>query len=204
MEITPLFPQAISSSKIIDKTQFENLKSYSDLRKNAGNKVSKDAYILNNPKYVGLKTELEKILEKHMIEVYAPKDFDNIKIFITQSWVSHTTTGEHHHRHNHVNSVLSGVLYLQVDPKIDSIMFSKEMDRPDTLLKFETDRYNSFNSETYNIANLETGDVIVFPSTLSHSVNIREDSSTTRISLAFNSFIKGRLGSYHEYTEVYL
>jgi uncharacterized protein (TIGR02466 family) len=206
MKITSLFPQAISSSKIIDKTQFENLKSYSDLRKNAGNKATKDAYILNNPKYVGLKTELEKILEKHMIEVYDPEDFDNIKIFITQSWVNHTTTGEYHHPHHHTNSVLSGVLYLQVDPKIDGIMFSRSaVDfRPDTLFKFETTRYNSFNSETWNITGLETGDVIVFPSTLTHSVNTREDSSTTRISLAFNSFVKGRLGSYHKYTEVYL
>jgi uncharacterized protein (TIGR02466 family) len=139
-----------------------------------------------------------------MIEVYAPKDFDNIKIFITQSWVNHTTTREYHHKHYHVNSVLSGVLYLQVDPKIDSIMFSKEMGRPDTLLKFETDRYNSFNSETCNIMNLETGDVIIFPSTLSHSVPNREASSTPRISLAFNSFVKGKLGSEDEYTEVYL
>ena len=45
--------------------------------------------------------------------------------------------------------------------------------------------------------------IIIFPSNLKHSVNkIIEDK--TRISLSFNSFVKGRIGNKEDLTEVKL
>ena len=44
------------------------------------------------------------------------------------------------------------------------------------------------------------GDIVLFPSTLEHSVPTTSDDKT-RISLAFNSFIKGTLGDNKSLTE---
>jgi predicted 2-oxoglutarate/Fe(II)-dependent dioxygenase YbiX len=48
---------------------------------------------------------------------------------------------------------------------------------------------------------VSTGDVILFPSNLMHEVP-PTTSGANRISVAFNVFLKGRLGDYDELTEL--
>lgn len=50
---------------------------------------------------------------------------------------------------------------------------------------------------------VKEGMIIIFPSNLKHSVDkVKEDK--TRISLSFNSFVKGSLGDKENLTEVKL
>jgi hypothetical protein len=51
---------------------------------------------------------------------------------------------------------------------------------------------NKFNSVTVNI-HVNQGDIILFPSDLSHSVPVNNEDYT-RVSLAFNSYFEGILG----------
>ena len=52
--------------------------------------------------------------------------------------------------------------------------------------------YNIFNSTSWTL-NVKTGDLILFPSQVSHEVNSK-NGKNKRVSLAFNVFIKGKLG----------
>jgi hypothetical protein len=47
----------------------------------------------------------------------------------------------------------------------------------------------------------KTGDIILFPSSLTHMVETKEGTNT-RISLAFNVFIKGTVGNNKNLTEL--
>jgi hypothetical protein len=45
--------------------------------------------------------------------------------------------------------------------------------------------------------------IVLFPSYLVHSVKTKDDDSE-RVSLAFNVYLKGKIGSYHSITELVL
>ena len=62
----------------------------------------------------------------------------------------------------------------------------------DTIM-LEYQKYNLFNSTSWNFP-IETGNVILFPSHLVHGVNNKKGTNL-RISLAFNVFLRGHIGS---------
>ena len=203
MELIELFPKVISVSELKDLGSFDKLRNL-DLKDNIGNKSGKNAYILNNPEYSELKAAIEVILNEHFYKVYNPEDFENIELYVTQSWVNHTEKDEYHHRHSHPNSILSGVLYLDIDKDSDNITFFNGQSKHDTLLTFIPEEYNLYNSSAWTVGEFKEGNIIIFPSILEHEVATRKDSGITRISLAFNSFVKGKLGVYNDYTELHL
>jgi uncharacterized protein (TIGR02466 family) len=110
--------------------------------------------------------------------------------YITQSWVNFTEPGELHHRHMHTNSLISGVLYIQVKPEVDRICFYRNSPAQILVSHDQLSPYSS-PSICYSV---DVGDLILFPSALVHDVE-RTTGAHTRISLAFNAFVKGELGS---------
>ena len=60
--------------------------------------------------------------------------------------------------------------------------------------------WNSFNSGSWFFP-VESRDVIMFPSSLSHLVT-KKKGYNTRISLSFNVFVKGFLGEKENATEL--
>lgn len=50
---------------------------------------------------------------------------------------------------------------------------------------------------------VKTGDIIIFPSSLTHAVETKQGDNT-RTSLAFNVFIKGTIGNNKSLTELHL
>mgnify|MGYP003150075757 CR=1 FL=1 len=52
---------------------------------------------------------------------------------------------------------------------------------------------NAFNSAFWWFA-VKTGQIMLFPSSLNHSVEAKQGNNT-RVSLSFNVFIKGNIGS---------
>ena len=104
--------------------------------------------------------------------------------------------GEFHHKHEHPNSFISGVLYIHTDSTKDKITFHRSGYKQ---LQLATDTFDIYNSDSWWF-NVKTGGLVLFPSSLTHHV---EDvvADETRISLAFNSFIKGTLGDNRSLTE---
>jgi uncharacterized protein (TIGR02466 family) len=199
--INGIFPTPIYISKLNRKLTNKELsfidKTKSDCNKNEGNITSNDNYILNQKPFKELKTDLDLRVKDYFEKVISPTNV--ITPYITQSWLNYTETNQYHHKHQHPNSLVSGVFYINCQEEHDKIKFFN--DRYQTI-KPEIKEYNIWNSESWWFS-VKTGDVILFPSSLTHMVETKQGDNT-RISLAFNVFIKGTVGNNKNLTELTL
>ena len=164
---------------------------------NAGNTTSANNYILNEP---GLES-IRNILTAHTAEfikrIYSPKY--EIVPYITQSWSNYTKENEYHHSHEHPNSFISGVLYINANDEHDKITFQKKGYQQ---IKPVSSEFNWYNSESW-FYTVRTGMIILFPSGTTHMVE-NKGGDNKRISLAFNTFFKGTMGENSQLTELIL
>ena len=166
--------------------------------KNTGNINTKDNYILNRKEFKNIKKFLDQCCKDYLEKIISPKN--NIELYITQSWLNYTEENQYHHTHAHPNSIVSGVLYFNCDKKNDQIKFTNPVGYQQ--IKPEIKNFNIWNSETWWFP-LETGQLVMFPSSTTHQVDTKKGTNT-RISLAFNTFYKGKLGSNDNLTELIL
>lgn len=190
--ISPIFCTPIYSSSIDREFTKKEIEFFKKHKKqsyfNAGNRKSKNNYILEEAVLKNIKSIVIEKINEYIENVICPKD--KIEPYITQSWLAITEKNESHHSHNHPNSYISGVIYINAKEESDSIVFvNKKYEQ----IKVYAKSWNIFNSENWWVS-VKTGDILLFPSDLEHRVNTKEDSDS-RISLAFNVFIKGTLGS---------
>jgi uncharacterized protein (TIGR02466 family) len=155
--------------------------------KNYANKSSTNTYILNESELSDINTFCNNALEFYFDEVYKP--LTKVKSIITQSWLNYTNIKQHHHGHTHPNSLISGVLYIKANKEIDRICFGRTNYKQISIAERERNDYNTDEVEF----KVGEGELILFPSNLYHRVPPKEDD-TVRISLAFNSFVKGEIG----------
>jgi uncharacterized protein (TIGR02466 family) len=199
--INSIFPTPIYISKLNRELTNKELlfidKTKSDCNKNEGNITSNDNYILNNKVFKDLKEDLNLRVQDYFEKVLSTTDA--ITPYITQSWLNYTETNQYHHKHHHPNSLVSGVFYINCDNKFDKIKFFNTEYKT---IKPEVKNWNLWNSESWWFP-VKTGDIIIFPSSLTHMVETKEGTNT-RISLAFNVFIKGKIGNNEQLTELIL
>ena len=192
-----LFPTAVTFYKHKGITEKEiKFIAKQETRGNTGNTTSIDNNILENREMKKLKQFIEKSLKEYFQNIYVPKN--NVEPYITQSWCNYTKEGQYHHKHAHPNSFISGVFYVQADKTKDKIYFYKEEYKQ---IKIPAKEYNLFNSESWWF---ETGtnDLVVFPSNLTHMVE--KVVGKERISLSFNTFLKGYIGEDTELTGLHI
>lgn len=199
--IHSIFPTPIYISKLNRKLTNKELsfidKNKLNCNKNEGNITSNNNYILNEKEFKNLKQELDLRVQDYFDKVISPAN--NITHYITQSWLNYTETNQYHHKHQHPNSLVSGVFYINCDDKFDKIKFFNDTYKT---IKPEIKEWNIWNSESWWFF-VKTGDVILFPSSLTHMVETKQGDNT-RISLAFNVFIKGTIGNNKQLTELIL
>jgi uncharacterized protein (TIGR02466 family) len=202
MIIQNLFPTAIGCTSLprnFSETELAFFDSQKNkVRVNRSNRTSIDNYILENENLKNVKEFCEIELNKYFQEVYQPST--NVSLYITQSWLNYTGKNEGHHQHFHGNSFISGCLYLEVDKESDTNKIN--FYRPSNQLSVETNNYNTYNSSSWWFE-VEKHGLILFPSNLTHSVELNK-TDTLRVSLAFNTFFKGTVGSQKELTELKL
>jgi len=157
-------------------------------KNNSSNKISTNFYILDNPKLINLRRTLEYHLNFFYNSIWSPHLPS--KIYITQSWLNFARKNEDHGAHRHPNSFLSGVFYVKARKNQDKIVF--ERSDYQTILPM-TNNPNQFNIPEH-IVPVGTNDIVLFPSSLIHSVPKVSYEEDVRISLAFNSFIEGNIG----------
>jgi len=199
--INGIFPTPIYISKVDRKLTSLELKfvdkSKKDFYKNDGNITSNNNYILNEKPFTNIKKELDLRVQDYFDKVISPAN--NITPYITQSWLNYTETNQYHHKHAHPNSLVSGVFYINCHEEHDKIKFFNDNYQT---IKLQIKDYNIWNSESWWFP-VKTGDVILFPSSLTHMVETKQGDNT-RISLAFNVFIKGTVGNNKSLTELIL
>jgi uncharacterized protein (TIGR02466 family) len=201
--INNLFPTPIYTTKIdrgFTKKELQFVKEQKKhCKNNTGNINTKDNYILNRKEFKNIKKFLDKCCKDYLDTIICPKN--NIQIYITQSWLNYTESNQYHHQHSHPNSVVSGVFYFDSDIKNDKILFTKggyQQISPE----IDKEKFNLWNSGTWFFP-VETGNLFMFPSSTTHQVETKKGNNT-RISLAFNTFYKGSVGSNSELTELIL
>ena len=163
------------------------LNSKKDIIKNTSNSYTKDDYILKRPALKNIKSYIEKCCGDYLEKIISPSD--PVKLEITQSWINYSDKNEYHQEHCHSNSLISGVLYINAQEKNDSIHFlGKSYD----LLSPNVKNYNAFNCKIFSVP-VKTGKLVMFPSSVTHRV-LAHEQDYDRISLAFNTFLRGSLG----------
>ena len=202
--INNIFPTPIYTTKIDRKFTKQELKFVNEQKKhcmsNTGNINTKDNYVLNRKEFKNIKKFLDKHCKNYLNTVICPKN--NINLYITQSWLNYTEANQYHHKHAHPNSIISGVFYFDSDIKNDKILFSSSKGYEQIKPIIDETKYNIWNSETWFFP-VETGNLFMFPSSTNHQVETKQGTNT-RVSLAFNTFYKGTVGSNKALTELIL
>lgn len=152
-----------------------------------GNFASNNKSVLTAAPMQSIREALQENLDNFFKIVFDTSN--EVSLQITQSWLTLSRRGESHHPHTHPNSIVSGVLYINLAPE-DGINFFRDDDYIWYELMRKNDNY--YNASNYMI-NAAIGDIILFPSNVKHGVRqVRENIE--RVSLSFNSFFSGNMG----------
>jgi uncharacterized protein (TIGR02466 family) len=163
---------------------------------NSGNLRSESGYIFEYPLFAELKKTINEHIKEYVNLIYPNSNLD---VYITQSWANYTEPNQYHHKHSHPNSFISGVFYVNAIKSEDMIKFYKDLP---FIYQINHNQSNNYNSQDVAIF-VETGDLVLFPSNFQHNVP-PTTSKETRISISFNTFIRGNLGDDDSSTALYL
>jgi len=198
-EVEPLFAEPYFRADIGDVISDEQVDFIKNLKMvvNRTNLISENLYIFEEPELESIKSAVQDALDIYATEVMGVTQ----KLFVTQSWslINHPNVGMHGHSHS--NSLVSGSLYFcEMPTPTASMVFDKHKAYQQLELNPEKDKQNIYNTPL-NIVTPRANEIILFSSGLQHFVE-PNGSSEPRYSIAFNSFIKGKLGNYRDVSEL--
>jgi len=90
--------------------------------------------------------------------------------------------------HMHANSILSGSLYINVDNESSKLYF----DNPNQFIKYFEYNYQEltdYNFEYFYITP-KVGDLVIFPSWLTHGSNVEQNNTENRTVISFNTDLR--------------
>ena len=182
---TPLYENYIDVKPdwVIKSKNFEYERMYSD-----NGDYTKDKEILNQ--LPDLKEEIYKnvilFTEKYL-------HITDTNFYFTNSWVVKHYSNDWAQLHNHTNSLLSGVYYLETEKNSGDICF--ESFNNNVFPNAVSPNYREYNYTTGTQIKMrvDVGKLLLFPSHLLHKV-LSNKTSKIRYSLSFNLFCKGNFG----------
>jgi uncharacterized protein (TIGR02466 family) len=204
-EVIGVFPTPIARISITDDFASEiALLKNTDMRKTDGGYYvhlqSDNTYILELADLVNLKNKLEIEVSKYMQEILSFTQGGTI----TQSWVNMNSPGEGTHLHAHPNSIVSGVYYMDIPETSGVIRFHRTKQNISYYMEPTVDpTHASGNFWAYDFIDItvKTGDLLLFPSWVQHSVPINP-TKEIRWSLAINSMPIYGLGERRNLSEL--
>jgi|TARA_R100000482_G_scaffold116304_2_gene59480 uncharacterized protein (TIGR02466 family) len=192
VQIIPIFSKPIYINKInIETKKIFNILNNFHLSKSRDDSKSSDIAINYN---VLNMAELNELKEKIVISY---EDFLNNnlhyknKFKITTSWITRTLPGQKSHAHNHLNSMFSGVFYVQTKKNCGKIQFQNLFNKT---FHLNIKSYNIYNSDFWDIEPSD-GLILIFPSEIYHQV-LENFSDLERVSIAFNLLPIGKIGEH--------
>jgi uncharacterized protein (TIGR02466 family) len=185
-----LFPTPVSYFELGEDLTQEELGFINgqEKRESDGNLITVNSYLFKSPELKRISDFCNKCVNEFTEAIYSPKN--EVSVYVTQSWANFTGMNQFHHKHEHPNSFISGVFYVNAKKDVDKIIFFKNTYSQIDLV---SNKYNAYNAQSWWMP-VETGQLILFPSSLSHMVETVK-SDDTRISIAFNTFVKGYIGA---------
>jgi len=131
----------------------------------------------------------ENCIDEAKDDIGIPKD---VKLVITSCWANRTNKMNAHHVHTHPNSFMSGIYYLSDEHVGGETIF---LTQNTWIQNFEWIDFQ--NKGNYSISQNFTpkkGTLLLFPSSIKHSVNGLRNNSD-RFSIAFNTFFSGTISN---------
>ena len=198
-DVQPLFAEPVFRADIghaIDDQQRDYIKRLKMVQ-NRTNQISEDLYIFDHPELASIKAAVQEVLDIYASEVMGITQ----QLYVTQSWSLINQPSVGMHGHSHSNSIVSGSLYFCDLPEpVAGMIFDRHRIYRQLELNPSQDKQNLYNTPL-NIIKPKKNEVILFGSDLQHFVEPNA-SQQTRYSIAFNTFIKGKLGSYRDVSEL--
>jgi uncharacterized protein (TIGR02466 family) len=200
-DVQPLFAEPYFRTNIGHAISEEQVRFIKNLKmsQNKVNLISENLYIFEEPKLKSIKEAVQEALDVYAKEVMGISQ----KLYVTQSWslINHPNVGMHGHSHS--NSVVSGSLYYCDLPEpVSGMIFDRHRTYQQLDIRPDRERQNLYNTPV-NIVVPKKHDLVLFSSGLQHVVQ-QNTSSQPRYSIAFNTFIKGTLGSHVDVSELTL
>jgi uncharacterized protein (TIGR02466 family) len=198
-EIYPLFPTVVYKNKLertLSQEELDFIYSSEVFGQSLGNEISTSMWILEKEELQQLKQDFMEHVNIYLNEIMMV----DAELYITNSWINVTGHTQQHSLHNHNNSIVSGVFYLDASDSQPTITFNRMI--PPFFLTMRSKEYTMFNSIEWNIP-VEDNSIIIFPSQCYHFVK-QNLSKNQRISIAFNTFLKGSIGGDSEGADLIL
>ncbi len=200
-EVKPLFAEPYFVTNIADAIsdkQVDFIKSVK-MQQNQQNFISDELYLFNRPELKSIKKAVGDALSTFATEVMGIKD----ALDVTQSWALMNPPGVGMHGHTHSNSMVSGSLYYAPMPDPPgNMVFERNNGYKQIELMVEEGRGNVYNTPRNAIVPKQ-GDLVLFSSSIIHFVEVNQ-SDQNRYSMAFNSFVRGTIGSHRDVSELKL
>jgi uncharacterized protein (TIGR02466 family) len=197
--VKPLFaePYFITSIKdAITPKQVAFLKSL-PMIENQVNRISEELYLFDRPEMAGIRKAVDEALQTFAREVMGIVH----RLEVTQSWSLINPPGVGMHGHSHSNSIVSGSLYYAPMPDPPgNMIFERHNAYRQIELAVQPEKTNVYNAPRNAIVPKE-GDLVLFSSALQHYVEPNA-SAEDRYSIAFNTFVRGKIGSFRDVSEL--
>ena len=200
-EVQALFAEPIFRADIghaISAEQVEFIKNQKMLT-NQVNLISENLYLFEEPEMQSIKEAIQEVLDLYTREVMGiPQE-----LYVTQSWCLTNEPEVGMHGHSHSNSIISGSLYFTDLPEpVAKMVFDRHKSYQQIEFVPDDDKKNIYNAPM-NVITPRKNEVLLFPSGLQHFVEPNQ-SMLPRHSIAFNTFIRGKLGDYRDVSELTL
>jgi uncharacterized protein (TIGR02466 family) len=200
-EVHPLFAEPYFRANIAGSISPEQIAFIKNLKmvNNMENLISENLYIFEEPELKSIKDAVQEVLDIFARDVMCIPQ----RLYVTQSWSLINKSNVGMHGHSHSNSILSGsIYYCELPSPPASMVFTRHVTYQQIDLAPIREKRNVYNSPITRITPKQD-DVILFSSRLTHMVE-PNSSSDTRHSIAFNTFVKGKLGNYRDVSELLL
>jgi hypothetical protein len=205
-KILNLWPTAVLKSNIDRPLTFlEN--HYANIENHAVSSLSdnlrtKRTDVINDAPLTDIRNFIEDQLTVYKNTIINPKN--KLDIFISQSWLSFSKSGDIHHPHYHSNSFLTAVFYLKAEEDIDSINLYNNSYTFNNRHCLHIDNTPTWWTSKMFSVPVKTGDLIIFPSYLDHGVSVVPQCNRLRTALSMNTWVKGHLGITEALNELIL
>ena len=186
MAITNIFPTPIYQSHITTNIDHTNYQYY-----DCGNgHISYSTNILNN--YPQLQQQIQQHLDSYTTQLGYTTNTQ-----ITTSWLNIHKQHGYCQLHNHANSIISGVVFINIPTDSGKFLFKRNNSSNDKLFSMQiqmdtTEQSTQYTGNEY-IIDPQPNTLLLFPSHLQHMVTTN-NSTQERLTLAFNVIPHGLIG----------
>jgi len=143
----------------------------------------------NHPAFENITLQLEPMIKKCWAEY---KFYNGLTPQICEMWINKTCKNSGIIAHNHTPYLLSGVMYIKMDPGMGDIIFENPNHLVASLQPFGWQGPEGVQYDIEETVSIQSGDVLIFPGWLRHKTKINE-TNLPRYAVSFNV---GATGNY--------